>query len=186
MSKEKGNDLTSLVRRCLQRDKRAWAALIERMSPIILSICRGMRLSRDETFEIFGQIQYLLLINLENVKSPDKLIGYVATMTKREIREANRRSNLLSHLHRTIVEEVYSSKNKTPDIIFEDTRQSEQLLGAVARLSPRCYRLLTALFLAESVPTYQELSKQLGIPVASIGPTRERCLKRLQKILEGK
>jgi len=159
--------------------------LIDLIYPIVISICRGMRLSRDETFDIFGQIQWLLLTNLKNLKSHDKLLYYVATMTRREIREADRRSNLLKHLHRAIIEAIYSALNKAPDAILDDTQRSEILMRAMAKLPPKCYKLLTALFFEDRIPTYEEISKRFGIPVSSIGPTRERCLKRLQKILKG-
>jgi len=186
VSKKSGDDLAALVNRCLQGDKQAWAELIDRLYPIVTSICRSMKLSWDETLDIFGQIQWLLLLNLKNVKSPEKLRFYVTTMTRREIREADRRSNLLKHLHWPIIEALYSALNKTPDAILEDAQRSEKLMLAMAKLPPRCYKLLTALFLEDRPPAYEEISRRFGIPVSSIGPTRERCLKRLQKILKGK
>jgi hypothetical protein len=35
--------------------------------------------------------------------------------------------------------------------------------------------------LATPAPTYEELSEQLGMPIGSIGPTRERALARLRE-----
>jgi DNA-directed RNA polymerase specialized sigma24 family protein len=31
--------------------------------------------------------------------------------------------------------------------------------------------------------SYQEISQEIGMPVASIGPNRARCLEKLKKIL---
>jgi DNA-directed RNA polymerase specialized sigma24 family protein len=47
-----------------------------------------------------------------------------------------------------------------------------------------CRKLLTALYLDESEPSYAEVSRRLGTPVGSIGPTRARCLQRLRAVLE--
>jgi DNA-directed RNA polymerase specialized sigma24 family protein len=33
-------------------------------------------------------------------------------------------------------------------------------------------------------PSYEEVSQRLGMPVASIGPTRARCLEKLRKLIE--
>jgi len=184
VSKETSSDLTALVNMCLQGNKRAWVELIDRLYPIINSICLSMRLPRDERFDIFGQVQLLLLKNLDSVKSPESLISYVATMTRREIREMIRKSNYFNHMRRSVIEEIYSSDVRTPDVILEKVQEGEILMGAVAKLPPNCHKLLKAMFFDQGQPTYKELSRMLGIPVSSIGPTRERCLKRLQNLLK--
>ena len=33
--------------------------------------------------------------------------------------------------------------------------------------------------MAETEPSYQEVSAALGMPIGAIGPTRRRCLERL-------
>ncbi len=186
MSKEKSSELASLVNRCLAGDARAWSELVRRVNPIIHAICYEMRLSRDERYDIFGQVLLLLLKNLENVKSRDSLVSYVATMTRREIRELTRKSNYINHMHKSIVDEIYSRAIPTPDIDMEIAQDSEALLKAMAKLPRLCHDLLTALFFDTDKPSYKELSQRLGIPVASIGPTRERCLKRMHKLLDKK
>ncbi|MEW5924040.1 MAG: sigma-70 family RNA polymerase sigma factor [Candidatus Zixiibacteriota bacterium] len=186
MSKEESNYFRSLVSRCLNGDQKAWEELIRRVSPIIHAICYKKRLSRDERYDILGQVILLLLKNLKNVKSPEKLIGYVATMTNREIRELTRKSNYLNHMHKFIVEEIYSRATPSPDFGMENTQDSEALLKAMAKLPRLCYELLRALFFDIEKPSYKELSQRLGIPVSSIGPTRERCLNKLHKLLDKK
>lgn len=187
MSKEKSSELASLVNRCLAGDDaKAWRELVRRVNPTIHAICYKMRLSRDERYDVSGQVILLLLKNLENVKSPERLFGYVTTMTHREIRELTRKSNYFNHMYRSIVDEFYSRKISTPDIEMEATQDSEALLMALAKLPHNCYELLTALFFDSDKPSYKELSQRLGIPIASIGPTRERCLKRMHKLLDKK
>jgi DNA-directed RNA polymerase specialized sigma24 family protein len=52
------------------------------------------------------------------------------------------------------------------------------------RLGGRCEALLTALYLEPGRMSYEVISRQLQIPVGSIGPTRTRCLKKLLELLE--
>jgi DNA-directed RNA polymerase specialized sigma24 family protein len=54
----------------------------------------------------------------------------------------------------------------------------------VAELPERCENLIRLLYFDTTEPTYADVSQRLGIPVASIGPTRARCLEKLRKIFE--
>ena len=49
---------------------------------------------------------------------------------------------------------------------------------AFTALGERCQALLRVL-MAETEPSYQEVSAALGMPIGAIGPTRRRCLERL-------
>src|SRR5581483_7813459 len=51
---------------------------------------------------------------------------------------------------------------------------------AIELLPKRCRELLNLLFYSETPLSYAELSQQIGIPIASIGPTRLRCLDKLK------
>ncbi|MFF8774766.1 hypothetical protein [Kitasatospora sp. NPDC015120] len=53
---------------------------------------------------------------------------------------------------------------------------------AVAALPGRCPDLVAAL-IEDPPPTYRELSRRLGMPRGSIGPTRARCLACLRALL---
>jgi DNA-directed RNA polymerase specialized sigma24 family protein len=50
-------------------------------------------------------------------------------------------------------------------------------------LPPR-KRALIELLLEPDSPSYQEISRRLGMPVGSIGPVRQRALHRLRARLE--
>ncbi len=186
MSKANRRNLRSLVGRCLQGDEKAWLDLVEMLDPIVMSICFGMRLTRDESFEIRGQVYLLLLENLHKLKSRDKLLAYVSTMTKREVREYLRKSNYLNYMSTDIKEAIYSRDIWTPDVILEISEASEDLMKAMAKLDLLSFKLLTALFLDRPPSSYESISQRLGIPVSSIGPTRIRCLKKLKKIMGDK
>lgn len=54
---------------------------------------------------------------------------------------------------------------------------------ALKRLGGRCETLLSELFLGKTEGSYDAVAERLGIPVGSIGPTRARCLKKLEELL---
>ena len=58
------------------------------------------------------------------------------------------------------------------------------LVAAFEELEDPCRRLLTALYLEDPAPSYQEIARRLGRPIGSLGPTRGRCLDRLRRIMD--
>ncbi len=178
--------MTSLVKCCREGDKEAWDELVYRITPLIFSICGKMSLSREESFDIFGQVAYLLLKNLANIKSSSSLLSYISTMTKREIYAISRRDKLYRRIEKEVAADMKDNFAEPPDAIYDASRRTETLLKALATLPSRDYELIKALFLDPEEPSYEEISKRLDIPVSSIGPYRARCLAKLQKALKEK
>lgn len=56
---------------------------------------------------------------------------------------------------------------------------------AVPLLPGRCPQVVTAL-MSRSDPTYQEISRELGISQGSLGPLRSRCLECLRSLLKSR
>ena len=83
MTKTNHSDYEKLLVRCIQGDENAWEELVEKITPAILSACRMMRLSTEESLDIFEQACYILLHHLTNLKLSDKVIGNVSTITRR-------------------------------------------------------------------------------------------------------
>lgn len=172
-----------LVEACLDGDQAAWSELVEIVSPVILATCSRMRLSQEESLDVFGQVCYLLLQNLDRVRSPERLLGYVATMTRREVLAMNRQRG---HYVRLEKEDLETRSIEDPDIEQQLELEDDKaiLASAMLKLPEREYRLVRALFLDPEEPSYEEISRKLGIPVASIGPTRARVLAKLQRWLK--
>ncbi|RME20482.1 MAG: sigma-70 family RNA polymerase sigma factor [Candidatus Zixiibacteriota bacterium] len=172
-----------LVDRCRDGDEEAWRRVVELMTPLVFSICNRMKLSREETFDVFGQVCYQLLRNLEKLRSADKLLAYVATMTRREVYALDRKSRFFSELSGAGVNDVADTAQVPPDRMLELGQRSERLMKAMARLPQRDYELLRMLFLERERPSYEEIARRLGMPVSSIGPTRSRSLAKLKRLL---
>ena len=76
--------VTDLVTRARKGDQQAWDALVERYSPLIWSICRQYRLSDADAKDV-GQAVWLRLVDqLDNLRDPAALPGWLKTTTRRE------------------------------------------------------------------------------------------------------
>jgi RNA polymerase sigma factor (sigma-70 family) len=173
--------VTDLVTRARNGDRRAWDALVERYAPLIWSICRRHRLDGADADDV-GQSVWLQLVDqLDKVRDPAALPGWLATTARRECARALRAA------HGPHAARYALDAETIPD---DQARMAEQqvlvaerhaaLREAFAHLPPCCQQLIAVLIEDPPVP-YAEISARLGIPVGSIGPNRSRCLDRLRR-----
>ena len=174
------NPMITLVMRARNGDERAWAALVERYAPLIWSICRTYRLGDSDAADAGQNVWLHLVRQLDKIRDPAALPGWLATTTRRECERISRAA------------QVTYTKGYAPDVTEVPDDQpsaAEQLLAAerhaamrqaLAQLPPCCQQLLTLLIKDPPIP-YAEISAELGIAVGSIGPTRRRCLGKLRR-----
>ncbi|MCP4568285.1 MAG: sigma-70 family RNA polymerase sigma factor [FCB group bacterium] len=174
-------NLKALVAGCREGNESDWTELVNRMAPVIFSICYRNRLSQEESFDVFGKVSLLVLKNLAGLREEAKILAYVATITRREAVEIRRRTRSLVTMS-GIGESEHPAPPDGIDTIppLEQEEDLEMMALALAGLSQKCRSLLTMLFLEPKVFTYREISLRTGIPVSSIGPTRQRCLDKLR------
>src|SRR5437016_12775255 len=93
--------VTALVTRARNGDKQAWDALVERYAPRIWSICRSHQLGGSDAEDV-GQSVWLQLVDqLDRIRDPVALPGWLATTTRREclrVLRASRRSPAAGHV----------------------------------------------------------------------------------------
>ena len=66
------------------------------------------------------------------------------------------------------------------------TQEQQAIREAVEELPDRCRKLLELLYFDMTNPSYEVISETMNMPVASIGPTRARCLEKLRTVLRRK
>lgn len=170
-----------LVMRARSGDERAWDALVDRYAPLIWSICRRYRLSRAGAEDV-GQSVWLLLVGqLDQVRDPAALPGWLATATRREC------GRVLRAVHGPHApacglgaENIPAEQEEGAEQELLEAERHAALCEAFAHLPPDSQRLI-ALFLADPPLPYAEISARLGIPVGSIGPDRSRCLAKIRR-----
>jgi RNA polymerase sigma factor (sigma-70 family) len=174
-----------LVIRARNGERSAWEALVERYSPLVWSICRRWQLDRTDAEDVGQAVWLRLLEQLDNLRDPAALPGWLATTTKRECdrvqaaayRSACRRAFGESALD---LEDLPDRQNPTAEDELMVAERHAALRAAFADLPPDCQRLL-ALLIADPPVPYAEISSRLCIAVGSIGPYRSRSLDRLRR-----
>ena len=79
-----GTLVTDLMTRASTGDKHARDALVERYAPLIWSICGRYRLSRADAEDVGQSVWLRLAGQLEMIRDPAALPGWLATTTSRE------------------------------------------------------------------------------------------------------
>ena len=176
-----------LIARCLEKDAEAWEVLVRRYQRLIASVTFKFGLSGTDAPDIFQSVCMALFQNLSSLKDQAKLSSWLITVCVREcwkLRERKRASEM-----REVTELTESGNGHTvePPAVEEDMLRYErqQIVRRAVELLPlQCRRLIEYLFYHESPATYAEISRSFGIPIASIGPTRGRCLAKLRTNLK--
>ena len=159
----------------------AWNALIDLYSPLISSICRRHRLGWADAEDVSQSVWLCLVAQLDKIRQPAALPGWLATTTRREC------VRMVRVEHGPHAVSYALDAENTPDPQAEVAEQEllaaerqAALREAINHLPPACQQLVAELTM-DPPPPYAEVSARLGIPVGSIGPTRSRCLDRMRR-----
>lgn len=183
------DDNADLLRACRAGDPDAWEQLVRRYQRLVYSIPRRAGLDDDATAEVFQRVWVILFEHLDRIEQPERLPGWIATTARREswrqIRGARTRPTASLSIEDDLTNEVaqVADTGLLPEEIVEQAEHQQAVREAMGRLDERCRTLLTRLFYTDAPPAYSEVAAALGVPEGSIGPTRARCLKKLQRII---
>lgn len=176
-----------LIEACLAGDKDAWAALVSKYESLIYATCRRYNLQPMEADDIFGRVCLIWLQNLHTLKDHSRLSSWLITTTNRVCWRYRKQPHHLS-LNATIEEGNSSTvvfdepadEGILPDEAVLELERQQFIQNAVAKLAPRCQKLIQLLFFDPTEPSYQQIASIMDMPVASIGPVRARCLAKLK------
>ena len=173
--------VTDLVTRARDDDQQAWDALIERHAPLIWSICRRYQVGGADAEDVAQTVWLRLVDQLDKVRDPAAIAGWLATTTRHECCRALRAAPRPQATWRELdAEAIPDQQARTAEQELLAAERHAALSEALAQLTPRDQQLIAILTADPPVP-YTEISARLGIPVGSIGPTRGRCLDKLRR-----
>lgn len=172
--------LSMLVPAAREGDQHAWDTIVDRFVPLVDAIIRGHRLSEADGDDVSQTVWLRLVEHLGDLREPDALPGWIRTTTRHEC------LRLLAARGR--VRPVDPQDDAGLDAVAEDTtdtgvldaERAQVLREALAEL-PEARRALLLLLLADPPVAYDEISRLLGMPIGSIGPTRARALDQLRR-----
>lgn len=175
-----------LLARCLNRDAEAWETLLRRYQRLIASITYKFALPAEDAADVFQAVWMALHQQLSTIRQPEMLRAWLIKVAVRECWKCKGRwvqtESLDDPSRENSVEPVDPAASAIDESLVEAERQY-LLRRAVEQLPDPCRRLIEHLFYREPPTPYAELAGLLGMPVASVGPTRGRCLAKLREIL---
>ncbi|MEU6197318.1 sigma-70 family RNA polymerase sigma factor [Streptomyces sp. NPDC047061] len=184
-------EVGALVQSAVDGDAAAWKALVEGLSPLVWSVVRAHRLSDADGHEVYQTVWFRFAQHLGRIREPDKAGSWLASTARNECLKVIRGlTRLLPTDDPQVLDRV--SEDRTPEqslIDAEDEADEAERIRLVwqefEELGDRCRQLLRVL-MASPPPSYVEVSVALGIAVGSIGPLRQRCLRRLRARLDAR
>jgi RNA polymerase sigma factor (sigma-70 family) len=165
-----------LVQSCLDGDERAWAELVQHYARLVYSLPRRYGLSAADAEDVLQNVFSIVLRELKTLRNYTRLSGWLITITHHETFRQKSRGRQAGLEEPPIVEIPLSDDD------VSRWEREELMRQALERLAPLESEIVMSVF-AQDPPSHDELAARLGIPRGSIGPTRGRCLRKLETIL---
>ena len=179
MTMPEWND-ADLIEACLDGDEHAWRTLLERYNRLIYTIPLRMGFSKVVADEVFQEVCLILLEKLDTLRDRSRLSSWIMTVTRRTCIHRLRKKQPVQGID---IVKVSGPIESTPEDKLLHLEEKRRVQLAFERLSPRCQRLLRALFIEDPPLTYEIIAEELDMALGSIGPTRSRCLEKLRQQL---
>lgn len=177
-----GDDpLAALIERARGGEQAAWNEVVARFAPLVWSICLRTGLARADAEDVCQGVWMRLVEQLDKIRDPAALPGWVATTTRRECVRVLRLTRQRATVERRAVrEQELTTAVAGPDHGLLAAEREQALRTAFAELPQPCRRLLLLLLHDPPLP-YAEIGAKMGKPVGSLGPSRARCLDKLRR-----
>lgn len=164
-------------------DRAAWERIVESYAGLVWSASRQHGLSGDDASDVCQTVWLRLVENVDRIEDPAQLAGWLSATSGRECLRAQARAKRqlpAPDAGRLARERARELPPLDPGLLRGE--RAQEVRAALDRLPARCHGLLE-LLMQDPPPSYETISTTLGMPVGSIGPTRARCLRRLQQLL---
>jgi RNA polymerase sigma factor (sigma-70 family) len=168
------------IRRHRAGDPLALDALYGDIRPFLLHVALACGLSRYSAEDVVQSTMVSALANLPRLRDPDAGLAWLGVIARREAVRVSceeRRADLLGDASGDVCVD-----SMDPERIALARLARDVVLRALATLPDRYRSLLTMLFVREIVD-YATIARELEMPVGSIGPTRQRGLRKVRAAL---
>ncbi|WP_433263041.1 RNA polymerase sigma factor [Actinosynnema sp. CS-041913] len=174
--------IAALVRAAAAGDQRAWNEIVDRYTPLVLSVIYRHRLRPADAADVNQTLWLRLVEQIGRLRDPDALPGWISTTTRNECLRMLRLQHRTQPYDPLSDDEPASPVDAVADLDeeMEAAQRRQALRDGFRLLSEQCRELLARL-MADPPPSYATVSEQLAMPVGSIGPTRIRCLEKLRR-----
>lgn len=173
-------EVADLIRRHRAGDPTAIDELVRRVTPWLHRIALNHRLNHHSAEDVVQETLLALVCNLSAVRDPQAGLAWLSVVAQRQavrVARGEQRVQLSTEIVSTIVDDADGPEQQAVRTLCRD-----DLGQAIAELPERHAQVLRLAFLADE-RDYATISRTLGMPVGSIGPTRQRALRRMRAVL---
>jgi RNA polymerase sigma factor (sigma-70 family) len=175
-------DVAQLVRRAAEGDRGAWERLVDKYARLIWAITRDFKLSESDAADVAQATWLRLLEHIDRIEYPERVGSWLAATARNECLRSLAARKRVTLAHDEVTLDSVASSDAGVDEGLLAAERAEVVREAVSRL-PHRWQQLMELLMSDPPVSYAEISDRLDLPVGSIGPTRRRCLARLQVLL---
>lgn len=175
--------VSELAALAMRGDRGAWEELVDLYSGLIWAVTRQFRLCDADAADVAQTTWLRLLEHIDQIHDTSRVGPWLATTARREC------LRIIAQRKRVVLtgddSDLDHNDGSQPDVDASllAAESSSVVKCALSQLPPRWRDIMTLLNADPPVP-YEEISQTLNVPIGSIGPTRRRCLRRLQELLE--
>jgi len=164
-----------LIQSCLRQEQDGWNALIGRYQRLIYSIARSFCPQPEDTADIFQQVCLELHRSLHQLRNEKTLSAWLITVTRRR-----GYAFLRAQKPQVPIEDFDGAVDSRIEVLEKEFEVERAML----QVPERCEKLLRLLYFDVDEPSYVDIAQKMKMPVASVGPTRARCLEKLKRLLD--
>jgi RNA polymerase sigma factor (sigma-70 family) len=168
---------SDLLRRAADGEREAWEELTSGYAGLLHARTRQYRLQEADALDVIQTTWLRLAQNLDRIRTPEGLAGWLSTVASREALQALRKQ--LRGLTADDVEIGVDAPEDDVEHLVIAAEEAAEVRAAVATLPPDKQALVAELF-ASDPRSYAGIADRLGVPIGSIGPNRGRVLDRLR------
>lgn len=178
----RGPSNADLLTRCADGDQEAWRVVVDRFAGLIWSVAQRHRLGAAECEDVSQTTWSRLVQKIHTIRDPERLGDWLATVARNEsLKQLNRGARTVLGTHPDLFDRA-DERAEQPEEEVLRAELHERIQAALNCLTPQCSALLE-LMLADPPASYEEAAERLELSVGSIGPIRNRCLRRLRDAL---
>ena len=179
LSSSTDDELVDMIRAGGEAREAAWSDMLRRHTPKMYGVARSFDIDQA-TAEDLVQTAWLRFLERSDQLRDTSSVGPWLCMI---VRNEGRR--LVTRRRTVPVGDGWEARPADSPPAAEGLIKAEQavaLRSAFSRLGEDCRRLLT-LMLVDPQMSYDEIAAALDRPRGSLGPTRQRCLEQLRRLL---
>jgi RNA polymerase sigma factor (sigma-70 family) len=172
-------DVSAAIRRHQAGDPSAMEDLFRAVRPWLHGIARACRLSIHSADDVVQNTMTVALTHLPNLRDPDAGLAWLSVIARREaikISREERRTDPIGD------QNSWTVGGGDPEEIALARMACNELYRALAQLPERERKLLVFPFF-DGGRDYAGIARELNMPIGSIGPTRQRGLKKVRTIV---